>query len=171
LAALKEFSRFEAQRSSRRNIDVTKDVRSLVKEHHAFYEVIPYYVLLDEKHGSLPATNARIQAGFDVDIYGVNPDQELTPPGADLDYALGYAELQKIVEKVSNDTSGCCSLELIPFPSRIVVGGRTHAEVQGMLRIRISPRRGLDRAAAGLAEEQALKELERQLHQGGLARR
>jgi hypothetical protein len=43
--------------------------------------------------------------------------------------------------------------------------------VQGMLRIRISPRRGLDRAAAGVAEEQVLKELETQLHQMGLARR
>jgi len=149
---------------------MSKDVRVLVKEHHAFYEVLPYYVLLDEKHGSLPATNVRTQIGFDVDIYGLHPGKELTPPGTDLDYALGYAELQKIAEKVAHDTSDCCSLELISFPSRIVLDARSNREAEGMLRIRISPRRGLDRAA-GVAEERVLKELEKQLHQAGLARR
>jgi hypothetical protein len=151
-------------------MDMPKDARGLVKEHHAFYEVLPYYVLLDEKHASLPATKVRTQAGFDVDIYGGNPGKEFTPPGADLDYALSYAELQKIADDVAHRTSECCSLDLISFPSRIVLDARSNREARGMLRIRITPRRGLDRAA-GVAEEQVLKELEKQLHQVGLARR
>ena len=32
------------------------DIRSLIMEHHAFYEVSPYYVLLDERPVGLPAT-------------------------------------------------------------------------------------------------------------------
>ena len=151
-------------------MDVSKDARGLVKEHHAFYEVLPYYVLLDEKHGSLPATNVRTQIGFDVDIYGLHPGKEMTPPGSDLDYALSYAELQKIAEDVAHRTSDCCSLDLISFPSRIVLDARSNREARGMLRIRISPRRGLGQAS-GVAEEQVLKELEKQLHQVGLGRR
>lgn len=139
------------------------NVQDLVKKYHAFYEVSPYNILLTEKHGSLPDTNRTIQAGFDVDIYGLNPTKKPEPPGADPNYKLACAELRKIAEKVSDQhTNEFCSLEVIPFSSRFVLGGSSHNEVQGMLRIRISHHRGLDRPA-DLPEQQALKELEAQL--------
>jgi hypothetical protein len=148
---------------------MAKDRRALVKEHHAFYEVSPYYVSVEEKHGSPAARTRTIQAGFDVDIFGVNPNNEMMPPGSDPDYLLSYAELQEIMKEISRHTSGSCSFEVIPFPSRMVFGGSGHAQVQGMLRIRISHNRGLDQPAA-LPEERALQELEQQLHNVGLAR-
>jgi hypothetical protein len=144
-----------------------KDIRELVKEHHAFYEVSPYNVLREEKHGTPAARTRTIQAGFDVDVFGVNP--EMVPPGPDPDYVLGYADLQEIAEEISHHTSGSCSLEVIPFPSRIVLGGLGHAQVEGMLRIRISHSRGLDQPA-GLPEQQALEKLEKQLLDLGLTR-
>ncbi len=52
---------------------MSKDVLELIKEFHAFYEVLPYNIVLTEKRASLPAMNRTIQAGFDVDIYGLNP--------------------------------------------------------------------------------------------------
>ncbi|WP_157467608.1 hypothetical protein [Edaphobacter aggregans] len=148
-----------------------KDLHELAKEYHAFYEVLPYNILLTEKHGSLPATNRTIQAGFDVDIYGLNPKKDLALPGPDPNYTLAYAELQKLAEKVSHEQSkDFCCLEVMSFPSKIVLGGSSLAEAQGMLRIRISHHRGLDRPA-DLPEQHVLKELEVQLQNLGVVRR
>jgi hypothetical protein len=93
----------------------------------------------------------------------------MVPPGPDPDYVLGYADLQEIAEEISHHTSGSCSLEVIPFPSRIVLGGLGHAQVEGMLRIRTSHSRGLHQPA-GLPEQQALEKLEKQLLDLGLTR-
>jgi hypothetical protein len=151
----------------RRKIDMSESIRLLAKEHHAFYEVLPYHVVLEEGHGSPAARMVRIQAGFDVEVYGVNIKDEFRP---DPEYALGYTALQKIVENVSHHASGSCSLEAISFPSTVVVDSRNGAKVEGMFRIRISHSRGLDQPA-DLPEQHALEEVEKQLHELGVARR
>lgn len=149
---------------------MSDNIRSLVKEHQAFYEVAPYYVLLEERHGNLPPTTRRIQAGFDIDIYGVETDKnKLELPQPD-EYELGYEELKKMAEEVSHHISESCSLEVIPFPSEFVIDVRHHGNVEATLRLRISHCRGLDQPA-GLPEQQALAEVEKQLHSMGLARR
>ncbi len=145
------------------------NLRSLIKEHHAFYEVLPYYLLLEERHGSSSAVTRRVQAGFDVEIYGVNIKDEFMVPGPDPHYALGYAQLQKIVEKVSHRVDHSCSLEVIPFHSTFVLDSRNQT-VEAMIRIRISHRRGVDQPA-GLPEQHTLEEIENQLHGLGITRR
>jgi hypothetical protein len=144
-----------------------KDVRELVNKHRAFYEVCPYYLVLEETLGTLSARTRTIQAGFDVDIYGVNTEKESVLPGSD--YTLGYAEAQKFALEMLHQINDSCSLEVIPFPSRLVLVGRG-ADMGGMLRIRISHHRGLDQPA-GVSEEQALKEVEKGLKELGLPRR
>jgi len=148
---------------------MSEDLREVVKKHHAFYEVLPYCVVLEERHGNPSATTRTIQAGFDVDIYGLNPKNEMTSPGPDPDYALGYLELQEMTKEISPQASGSCSVEVIAFPSRVVLDVRNHAAAEGMLRIRIS-RRDLGQPA-GLPEQHALKEVENQLRGLGVARR
>ena len=147
---------------------MSDDLRSLIKEHHAFYEVLPYYLLLEARHGSSSAVT-RVQAGFDVEIYGVNIKDEFMVPGPDPHYALVYAQLQKIVEKVSHRVDHSCSLEVIPFPSTFVLDSRNQA-VEAMIRIRISHRRGVDQPAE-LPEQHTLEEIENQLHGLGIKRR
>lgn len=147
---------------------MSEDLHEVVKKHHAFYEVLPYCVVLEERHGSPTAITRTIQAGFDVDIYGRNLKNEMASPGPDPDYALGYLELQQITKEILAQTGGSCSLEVISFPSRVVLDVRNRA-AEGMLRIRIS-RRDLGQPA-GLAEQQALKEIENQLRGLGVARR
>jgi hypothetical protein len=146
---------------------MSKDLRSLIDEHHAFYEVSPYYLVLKEKPGSLMPNTRTIQAGFDVDIFGMNTNEEPLLPGPD--YLMGYAEVQRLAEEISRHTTDSCSLHVIAFPDRVALGGPSHTEPEGMLRVRISHHRGLDQPY-GLAEEQALKELENQLKQLGIAR-
>ncbi len=157
--------------TNRRNIEMSDNIRSVIKERHAFYEVLPYYVVLDEKHGSQSATTRRVQAGFDVGVYGVSPeDQRLMMPQPH-EYSVGYAALRKIAENVSQLTGDVCSLEPIPYPSTVVIDLRDNAKkVEGMFRIRISHFRGLDQPA-GLPEQRALEEIEKQLKSLGVARR
>jgi len=143
---------------------------SLVQEHHAFYDVSPYYVLFDERPVGLAATNRRVQAGFHVDVYGVRTedDEPAMPPPHE--YALGYVELQKLAARISQRTTDSCSLEVIPFPSTAIIDTRNHGHVEAMIRIQISHDRGLNQPA-GLPEQQALEEVERELKSLGIARR
>lgn len=143
---------------------------SLAQKHHAFYEVLPYYVFLEERHGSVPAATRRVQAGFEVEVYGVNTRNELAVPGADPEYALGYVELKKLAQEVSRHTTDSCSLEVIPLPAIAVLDARDHNKVEAMLRVRISHGRGLGQPA-NLAEQRALEEVENQLQALGIARR
>jgi hypothetical protein len=146
---------------------ISKAVADLVKERHAFYEVLPYEVVVDEPAGALPGGTRTIKAGFDVDIYGMSPDNKMIMPG--FDYTLGYVEVHRLAMETANLADGFCSIDVIPFRSRMVITDSGHT-VQGMLRIRISRARGLDQPI-GAHEEQALKELEKRLHELGLARR
>jgi hypothetical protein len=151
---------------------MSDDLRSLVRDHRAFYQVSPYYVVLEQKHGSpTDKSTRRIQAGFDVDVFGVNTKNDLTVPGPDPEYAFGYTELQKIAANVSRHHAGdLCSLEVIPFSERAVLDTRNRLRVQAMLRIRISHGRGLDQPG-GLPEQRALQEVETELQGFGFARR
>ena len=146
---------------------MSKDLQSLIAEHHAFYEVSPYYLVLKDNPGHASSTSRTIQAGFDLDLFGLNSDSESLLPGPD--YALASAEVRRLVETVASRTSNSCSVEVISFPERIVLGGSSHMEPEGMLRIRISHHRGLDQPY-GKAEEQALRDLEEQLKKLGIVR-
>jgi len=146
------------------------NIGSLVKKYHAFYEVLPHYVLIEDRHGNLPATTRRVQDGFDIDIYGVRTEDNKMVMPPTREYALGYAGLQKIAQDVSQHTGDSCSLEVMAFPSSFILDARDHAKVEALIRITISQRRGLDQPA-GLPEQHALEEVEKQLKSLGVARR
>ena len=149
---------------------MSENLRSLIQEHHAFYQVSPYYILFDERPIGLPATTRRVHAGFDVDIYGESLKQELVMPGPDPDYKLGYSELQEIAEELSRRAIYACSFEVFEFPSTAFFDPRRHARPEALLRIRVSHRRGLNEPA-GLVEQRALEELEKELKSLGIAHR
>jgi hypothetical protein len=148
---------------------MAEDVRALLREHQAFYEVAPYYVVVAERPGVSPPTR-KVVAGYDVEIFAVRTDDRapfMPPPR---EYALGHAELQHVVRRVSEAPDVSCSLQVFPLPSTIVIGPRGHAgRPAAIFRIRIS-RFGLDRPA-GDAESRALAALEAELKELGLARR
>src|SRR5262249_16659428 len=118
-------------------------ITALVKQHHTFYEVLPYYIAVEERHGSRPGKTQKVQAGFDVDVYFMKIKEELDIPGANPEYALGIVLLQEIAQEVSSHTTGSSFLEIISFPERIIFDSRQHNAAEGMFRIRISHRRGL----------------------------
>ena len=146
------------------------NISSLVKEYHAFYEVSPYYVLLDERPVGLPATTRTVQAGFNVDVYGIRTEDTEPAMPPPQEYALGCAEIQKLAQRVSQQASDSCSLGVIPFSSTAIIDCRTHGQVEAMIRIQISHERGLNQKA-GLPEKRALEEVERELKSLGIAHR
>ena len=148
---------------------MSENLTSLIQEHHAFYEVLPYYVVVEDANGGLSPTTRRVHAGFDVDIYGESPKKKLVIPGPDPDYTLGYSELQKMAEELSRHATDSCSLEVLEFPATVFFDLRRHAP-EALLRIRISHCRGLNEPA-GLPEQRALEELEKELKSLGIARR
>ena len=121
-------------------------LRTVIQAHHAFYEVLLYYVLVDDSNGGLSHTTRRVHAGFDVDIYGESPERKLVIPGPDPDYTLGYSELQKTAEELSRHATDSCSLEVLEFPATVFFDVRRHAP-EALLRIRISHCRGLNEPA------------------------
>lgn len=147
---------------------MSENLQQLVTKYHAFYETAPYNIVVEEGHGSPTATRHIIQAGFDVDVHGVSNNGELKiPPAAE--YGFGYTELRKIADAVSHHRREC-SIDVIAFPSTVFSDPRRHFQSEAVFRIRISHNGGIDQHA-GLPEQQALEEVEKQLHDLGISRR
>jgi hypothetical protein len=140
---------------------MSENIHKLIEQTNARYEVLPYYIVQEEPHG----TAKRIQAGFDIEVYGIKPSH-VRHPGRD--YVLGYVALEKLVETILPDTGESCSVEVIPFPSTLVFDTKRQFQEEGMLRIRITHK---GPQPAGEPEERALKEIKERLHDLGLSQR
>lgn len=140
---------------------MSENIHELIEQTHARYEVLPYYIVQEEPYG----TRKRIQAGFDIDVYGIKPSH-VRHPGRD--YLLGYVALEKLVETILPDTGEACSVEVISFPSTVVFDTKSQFREEGMLRIRIA-HKGLQ--PVGEPEERAVKEIKGRLHDLGLSQR
>src|SRR6476659_5250572 len=95
------------------------NLHELIEKYHAYYEVLPFFVQVEEQHGSRKnKTKSRIQSGFDVDVYGVrDKDGVDLPPQPD--YLVAYAELKRIAGVVSQFSQ--CAIEVISSPSAAVI--------------------------------------------------
>lgn len=138
---------------------MSENVREMMGHRHAFYEVMPYYVVVEERLNGAKAARRRIQAGFDIDVYGMKSRLE---PEPSLEYTLSYRAIEEAVETVLAQTDDHCSIEVIPFPSTVILDTRRHLQPLDMLRIRITHTRGLDQPS-GASEERALNETEQML--------
>lgn len=147
---------------------MSETVQQLIEKYHAFYDVSPYYVVVEDGHGSPSATRRIIHAGFDIDVRGLSSKSELDfPPSAE--YALGFSEFKKIADAVSSQ-AGDCFIEVIAFPATVFFEAREQFRPEAVVRIRISHCRGVDQPS-GLPEQQALKEVEERLQALGIRRR
>lgn len=146
---------------------MAKDMAELIEQHHPYFEVLPYYVLLESHPPGAAAATRRIHAGFDIDIYG---DRTTSKPGATEDYSLAQSLLDDLAHTVSAHADSACSVELIPFDNTTYFDMQRHFQPEARLRLRISHQRGLDQPA-GKAEEAVLQELKERLKALGIAQR
>ena len=149
---------------------MVKNVTQFIEEHCAFYDVMPYYVVIEEAHGTPAAKTRRIQAGFDVDVYGIKTNDDPALPGLSPGYALSWANLLELVKTISSHSADGCSIEVIPFGSTVFLNTKNHLQPEAMLRVRITHGRGLDQPA-GLSEQSALEEIQKELQSLGVGSR
>src|SRR4030095_17034013 len=145
---------------------MSKNIRQVIK-HRPFYEGVPYYVSLEEGHGTPAVKTRRIQVGFDVNVYGMKTSDDPGMPGLSPSYALGYASILELAKTIQSHATDACSIEVIPFGSTAVLDTKSPLQPQAMLRIRITHQRGLDQPA-GKAEQHALEEVEKELRRLGV---
>jgi len=145
---------------------MAKNVRDLLEEHQTFYEVMPYQIVLEEAHGTPAARIRRIQAGFDVDVYGTKGIEDPALPVLSTGYAPTCASLLELVKTIS--CAGGCFIDVIPFGSTVFLNTKNHLDPQAMLRLRITHCRGLEQPA-GLPEQRALEEIQEALRNMGVA--
>ena len=141
---------------------MSENIHELIEQHHAFYEVLPYYIVQEDRTHK---ATTRIQAGFDIDVYGIKPSHEQHPGR---DYVLGYVAVEKLVETILLNTGEGCSVEVIPFPSTVFWDTRRQFQEEGMLRIRITHKH---LQPAGEPEERALQKIKERLRDLGLSQR
>ena len=146
-------------------IDVGQaEVQGVFQRHRVRYELRPYYVLFEQRPPGAPSVGQRIQAGFDVDLFGTLDKMEvprlLREEG---DIVIGYFEA--VAQEVQSKVGQRCTVEVMGYPDSLVLD--SHFQPQAMIRIRISHSRGLDQSE-GASEEQALEAIRDKLHALGI---
>lgn len=141
---------------------MSESARQLIEEHHSFYEVVPYYVVIEEAHGTSAHTTRRSQAGFEVDIYGLKNSNDPGFPGLSVDYARACSILQQIVDEIVREMDNSCSIELFGFGSTVFPDTRNGFHPEALLRIRITHLGKLDQCVDE-PEQQAVAKIENQL--------
>ena len=143
---------------------MSTQIRKVIERHHAFYEVMPYDVVVEQRPPGATATARRIQAGFDVNVYG---SKSGNGSGPSPDYSLALAALQSVAAMIQPQTTDSSSVEVIPFASTLLIDTRRQFQEEAMLRIRITHSRGLDQPV-GAPEQRALELVRLQLRDLGV---
>ncbi|MFB3902042.1 MAG: hypothetical protein ACE15E_01190 [Acidobacteriota bacterium] len=141
---------------------MSQTVREVTQKHRAFYEVVPYYIVVEERPHGTTTGKHRILAGFDVDLYGMKTQYSHETEGH---YFMVHVALKKMTEKVLLHSTDSCAIEVIPSGAAVFLDARSG--LQATLRIRITHGRGLDQPA-GAPEERALKEVQEELRDLGI---
>jgi hypothetical protein len=139
------------------------DVQQVLDRYHVFYEVRPYYVVLDERPAGAPRIEQKVQAGFDVNLYGILQTSQF-PVFHTEDGRLVLDYFGSVAREIQATAGHGCTVELMPETDSVVRDTRRHFQPEAMLRIRISHDRGLDQPA-GPPEQQALQAIRNMLHE------
>jgi hypothetical protein len=144
------------------------NIHELLDRYQVHYEICPYYVVLEEQDAGTPPKPQRVQAGFDVNLYG-NPKAEHLPlfHSEAAHTVLNYFE--SVAQEIRSRVGHHCTIEIIPCTNSLVSDPEQHSRLQGMLQIRISHDRGLQQPN-GPSEDFALKAVQQLMHELGIRR-
>jgi hypothetical protein len=143
------------------------DLRALFQDHQTFYEVWPYYVLLDERPEGRSPVRRKVQAGFDVDLYAAGKRQQLELADGNPDVpvlAMALEEAARLIVPAAKERS---EIQILPFENSLVLDTHRNLRAEALVRIRITHNRGLDKPE-GPAEEEALSEIRKKLENYGV---
>jgi hypothetical protein len=155
------------ERKLRLQINMASDVRGpdvhgVVQRHHVRYEVHPYYVVSERRPVGPEPVDQRVQAGFDVDLFGVVDTMQL-PRFHNEEGRAAIEYFEEVAREIQSNVGQGCTIEVIPSIDSLVLDPHENLQPEVMLRIRISHERGLDQPE-GPAEEHALAAIRDTLH-------
>ena len=140
------------------------EIHEILDRYHVRYEVRPYYVVWDQRPEGREPIEQRVNAGFDVDLYGALEKPQF--PLFHTDDARAVVNyFESLAHEVQESVGQQCTIEITPSQS-LVLNPQEHFQSQAMLQIRISHERGLDQPA-GPPEQEALKQIREALHELG----
>ncbi len=131
-------------------MDARDNARELFMRYHARYHVSPYFV-------RTPG-NRRIQAGFDLDLYGRAANRGSLLSIGSGDFRATLDGLCAACSEVVAHAPESRRIEIIPFNTALVFDAKSHFEPEALVRVRITHSRGRDQPA-GASEEKVLAEV------------
>jgi hypothetical protein len=117
---------------------------------------------LDQRPVGAPPVEQKVQAGFDVHLYGAVEKEQL-PLYRNEEGHKVVAYFEAVAQEIQSKAGQQCTVEAIPYTDSLVLDTTQHFRPQAVLTIRISHDRGLDQPA-GPSEEQALGAIRETLH-------
>src|SRR5260370_8610452 len=101
------------------------DIHEVLEQHHARYEVRPYYVILDQRPAGAPPIEQKVQAGFDVNLYGALEKEQLPlyrSEGARR--VVNYFEA--VAQEIESKAGQPCTIEVTPYTDSLVLHNPHH---------------------------------------------
>ena len=140
------------------------DIHAVLEGHHVRYEVRPYYIVLERRPAGAAPVDQKIQAGFDVDLYGTLDKIQLPLFRSEEGHkVVDYFE--RVAEEIQSKAGQhCTKVEVMPYADSLVLDTHQHFQPEVKLRIRISHARGLDQPV-GPSEEEALNRIRDMMHE------
>src|SRR5579862_2326246 len=136
------------------HVDSGDYARQIFIRHHVRYEVSPYFVVLDVRTLGVPPSQQRVQAGFDIDLYGNGFDHGSAHSFENGELRTTLNELCAACRAVVAPATESCRIEIIPLEATLILNVKRHFEPEALVRIRITHSGGLDQPA-GASEEKA----------------
>jgi hypothetical protein len=147
----------------------TAEIHELLEPFRAHYEICPYYVVSERRPVGGQLVEQRVQAGFDVNLYGAVGSMRL--PLFHTEAAQKLVDFfESAAKEIESSAGQSCTVRVIPYTDSLVVQPQQQFSAEGMLQIRISHGRGVDQPE-GPAEELALKATQALLQELGIKRR
>jgi hypothetical protein len=150
-------------------VDTLDHARELFLRHHAHYEVSPYFVVLDERPPGIRPSHRRIQAGYDVALYGNGFGHGSAHSFENGEPEKTLEELQTACHIAVAQAAEHSGIEIIADEESVMLDVKSHLEPEAMVCIRITHTRGLDQAA-GESESKVLAGVVKSLESLGVKR-
>lgn len=142
-------------------------IRALIEKRRMFYEILPYYVVLDERPAGKRATRKRVQAGFDINLYATGPEKPLMRAGGNEEFRATVEDLQQAAREIVSRVKSPGEIEITPFENSVVLDTHRDLRPEASLRIRITHDRGLAQSEGPL-EEEILAEIQQRIRELGV---
>lgn len=144
------------------------EIQKLLEPFNPYYEVSPYYIVVDQHPVHGPRIERKVQAGFNVAIYGSLANQRL--PLFQSQAAHTFVNyLESAAKEIASEAGNHCTIEIVPWTQSLTFDSQ-QLRPQGRLQIRIAHARGLGQSQES-SEEFALHAILKLVHELGVRRR